>query len=453
MAVPVRPFGFQRGASDSVESQEWGLAINKTIYTTILVVALLAFTATSVRARGFHMGGQMGPHVGGGGGGGVSHFSPSINRPSFNVPHSSGQSFQHRSSGFSNPAFSGRVRSFTPGPAQSHTNLKAWEHKLPSQYGGQSQNGRVLQHNPTQGQVQHFLNLPKNNAGTNRHGMGKIGAAALGATAGAIALDHFKGTRADLAAVGSGHLPVKGKEPNRTLDPGAVQRLQKNYSQLYHTTFNKNWWAQHQNFNNSYWHSNVWSHRPWHYWWRPATWAILSSWIPWDWGTPLYYDYGDNFYYSDGFVYLDGHRVCSAGEYYDQAVDMLSRAPKVTNDPEQWMPLGVFALTQDAAKPSKIVLQLAVNKEGSIQGTYYNTEDKTAKPIKGIVEKKSQRAVWTFADESNHAVIMETGIYNLTKDQTNVLVHFGKNKTQEWILVRLNEPPSQEGSAPPDTAK
>ena len=167
----------------------------------------------------------------------------------------------------------------------------------------------------------------------------------------------------------------------------------------------------------------------------------------------MYYDYGDNFYYSDGFVYLNGHRVCSAGEYYDQAVDLLARAPKVKSDPEQWMSLGVFALTQDATKPSKIVLQLAVNKEGSIQGTYYNTEDKTAKPIKGIVEKKSQRAVWTFADESNHAVIMETGIYNLTKDQTNVLVHFGKNKTQEWILVRLKEPPSQEGSAPPDTAK
>ena len=261
--------------------------MNKTIYTTILVVALLAFTASSVQARGFHMGGQMGPHVGGGGGGGVSHFSPSVNRPSFNVSHSSGQVFQHRGGGFSNPAFSGRGQSFTRGPAQSHTNFKSWEHKLPSEHGVQSQTGRVLEHNPTQGQVQHFLNLPKNNAGTNRHGMGKIGAAALGATAGAIALDHFRGTLADLAAVGSGHLPVKGKEPNRTLDPGAVQRLQKNYSQLYHTTFNKNWWAQHQNFNNNYWHSNVWSYRPWHYWWRPATWAILSSWIPWDWGTAV----------------------------------------------------------------------------------------------------------------------------------------------------------------------
>ena len=105
---------------------------------------------------------------------------------------------------------------------------------------------------------------------------------------------------------------------------------------------------------------------------------------------------------------------------------MIDKAPKVTNNKDQWMPLGVFAVTQDAKKASDMVLQLAVNKEKAVKGTYFNSDDNTAKPIKGMVDKESGRAVWTFADKNKNAVIMETGIYNLTKDQTGVLVHFGK---------------------------
>ena len=112
------------------------------------------------------------------------------------------------------------------------------------------------------------------------------------------------------------------------------------------------------------------------------------------------------------------------------------------------MPLGVFALTPDAGKPSNMVLQLAVNKEGVIQGTYFNKENNKAKPIKGMVDKESERAVWTFADKNKHAVIMETGIYNLTKDETGVLVHFGKEQTQEWLMIRLKESPEGDQASP-----
>jgi hypothetical protein len=38
---------------------------------------------------------------------------------------------------------------------------------------------------------------------------------------------------------------------------------------------------------------------------------------------------------------------------------------------------------------------------------------------------------------------MEAGINNLTQDQTVALVHFGQDITQEWLMVRLQEPPAQ----------
>jgi hypothetical protein len=36
--------------------------------------------------------------------------------------------------------------------------------------------------------------------------------------------------------------------------------------------------------------------------------------------------------------------------------------------------------------------------------------------------------------------IMETGIYNLTQNETRALVHFADGQTQQWLLVRLEQP-------------
>ncbi len=334
-----------------------------------------------------------------------------------------------------------RGQSFRDRPAQ-------FDKRPPNQNIGPGP-GKAFRERPTQGQLQQFLNLPKNGSGkaTRRPGagLGKVGGAVLGGAAGAVALDHFlnKGKHPSEQAV-SGHMPIRGDHANQRLNPRTTQHIRDSYSQRYHNMSNKNWWGRHPNLTRHYWHNHVWPHHPWNYWWRPATWVALSSWIVWNWGTPLYYNYGSNFYYDNGFVYLNGRRLCSSVEYYDQAVQILADTPEVRDDAAQWMPLGVFALTQDVAKDSSMVLQLAVNKDGIIQGTYYNTQEETAKPIKGLVEKQSQRAVWTFADDSNNAVIMETGIYNLTQDETQVLVHFGEKRTEEWVLIRLKEPPNQQ---------
>ncbi|MBL9124561.1 MAG: hypothetical protein JNG90_13080, partial [Planctomycetaceae bacterium] len=55
-------------------------------------------------------------------------------------------------------------------------------------------------------------------------------------------------------------------------------------------------------------------------------------------------------------------------------------------------------------------------------------------------------AAWTVGD--NKATVYETGIYNLTKDQTPVLIHFGKDRTQQWLLVRMKQPDSAQDPAP-----
>ena len=50
------------------------------------------------------------------------------------------------------------------------------------------------------------------------------------------------------------------------------------------------------------------------------------------------------------------------------------------------------------------------------------------------------------ATEADADLVMETGIYNLTQDQAEVLVHFGPEQTQNVLLVRLDESERPESS-------
>ncbi|MEW6111638.1 MAG: hypothetical protein AB1664_05880 [Thermodesulfobacteriota bacterium] len=195
----------------------------------------------------------------------------------------------------------------------------------------------------------------------------------------------------------------------------------------------------------AYWENfGKYHHYPWNHWWRPATWAALGVWVAGaSWGSPTYYDYGGDVYYQEDQVYMGGKPVATADDYYQQASDIASSAPTEQQTESEWLPLGVFALSQLNANDSNMLLQLAINKEGVIAGTYYNTATDTARPVKGMVDKKTQRAAWTFADGKNTDIIMETGVFNLTQDQTEALVHFGKEKTQQWLMVRLQEPPDK----------
>jgi multidrug efflux pump subunit AcrA (membrane-fusion protein) len=59
---------------------------------------------------------------------------------------------------------------------------------------------------------------------------------------------------------------------------------------------------------------------------------------------------------------------------------------------------------------------------------------------------ETQRAVWKAADGTNPDLVMETGIYNLTQDQAEVMVRFGPEQTQTLLLVRLDETERPESS-------
>lgn len=207
--------------------------------------------------------------------------------------------------------------------------------------------------------------------------------------------------------------------------------------------------------NNNWFNNNWWDHNHIHYpyypnfnYWSFAAWPALTGWVDYGWSQPVYYNYGDNVYYQDDQVYYGDQPVASAEEYAQQAAAIVANVPATEPAADDWMPLGVFAITSDGkpadAEPT-MYLQLAVSKQGLINGTLQNTATDSVQPIEGMVDKETQRAAWTVKDKTTP--IMETGLGNLTQDTTPALVHFGDGTTQQWLLVRLDKP--QEGAAAP----
>jgi len=192
---------------------------------------------------------------------------------------------------------------------------------------------------------------------------------------------------------------------------------------------------------------DFWSDHPlWGAWaitrpFRWATWGAITGWVGYGWSDPVYYAYGENVYYQDDSVYYGDQPVATAEEYAQQAETIAASAPEVAADQTQWMPLGVFALTPDgqASGPDPtLFLQLAISKEGIISGTLNNSVSGSTQTIEGMADKQSQRCAWNVVGKTRP--IMETGIANLTEDAAPALVHFADGQTQQWLMVRLEEP-------------
>ena len=48
---------------------------------------------------------------------------------------------------------------------------------------------------------------------------------------------------------------------------------------------------------------------------------------------------------------------------------------------------------------------------------------------------------FTIGDNQN--TVLETGLYNLTQDQTPVLAHYGNNQTSTYLFARLEAPQAE----------
>ena len=242
--------------------------------------------------------------------------------------------------------------------------------------------------------------------------------------------------------------------PNRISDRNQLQQLQ-NWRQNNHGAILAYWRNNRAGYGD--WYSDDW----WLYnhvqklyetnfnYWAPAPWPAVTGWIDNSWTEPIYYSYGDNVYYQDGSVYYGDQAIATEEEYTAQAEAIATNAPQTKPAEQDWLPLGVFALTADG-KPTGVdptlFLQLAVSKQGVLSGTLQNTATNSVQSIEGMVDKQTQRAAWTATGKLRP--LMEAGVANLTRDTTPALLHFADGTTQQWLLVRIDNSSTAQAPSP-----
>jgi hypothetical protein len=179
--------------------------------------------------------------------------------------------------------------------------------------------------------------------------------------------------------------------------------------------------------------------------WFGTTWDSIGNTMSYYPAAPIYYDYGNNVTYQDNDVYVNGEDIGTAEQYYNQAATLATTGTQADAPASgEWLPLGVFAFCKPDQKQSDVVIQLAINSDGILRGNYTDTAIETTKAVHGSVDKKTQRVAFTVGD--NTANVVETGLYNLTKDEAPALIHFGNDRTEQWLLVRLKKPVDPDGN-------
>ncbi len=182
--------------------------------------------------------------------------------------------------------------------------------------------------------------------------------------------------------------------------------------------------------------------------WMVTDWAMLGGMLALDVGSGP--GYGGNVTYNNNNVYYNGQPAGTATDYYNSAQKLATSCgdtdPKKKAD---WKPLGVFSLVQGSQTDSTTMFQLAINEKGDLAGNYYDMLADQDQQVHGKLDKKTQRVAWTVG--SNKNVVYDSGMANLLKDDAPVLVHFGKDRTEQFILVRLKRPDGIDPTAPSTT--
>lgn len=223
--------------------------------------------------------------------------------------------------------------------------------------------------------------------------------------------------------------PTQRMTTSMLTDRGSAVRGNWNH---YDAFYGRDWWDR---YPGAWWYGGWGGYG---YGWNWATWDDMIGLMGLSAASADYYDYGDTITYNNNNVYYGSNPVATTTEYYNQAQQLASSG---NNKPEKalnWKPLGVYALSQSNSTNSNVVFQLAIDKNGDIGGNYYNELSNQVLQVKGKVDKKNQRVAFTVG--TNTSVVYDTGLGNLLSAQAPCLVHFGAKRTEQWMLVRLQQP-------------
>jgi hypothetical protein len=186
--------------------------------------------------------------------------------------------------------------------------------------------------------------------------------------------------------------------------------------------------------------------------WNIATWGTTAAWLGLGAAAPAWGGYGptnttiydtDNDDLNAPDSQLAGGQNLSPEALAKESAAARTLAAKGATEPandDKFMPLGIFTLAPENQTEASAMLQLAVSKQGVLRGSYYDLLSDVNHPIRGSVDKQSQRVAWTFGPQGK--VTFQTALPVLTEPSGPVAVHYENGQTRQWVLARYEKEPS-----------
>ncbi len=165
-------------------------------------------------------------------------------------------------------------------------------------------------------------------------------------------------------------------------------------------------------------HPNAWQYtHPNANWWAVAGVAGVSGWLG----------------YAVGSSTAATTTAAAAATTTTAAATAASAAPPADLD---WMPLGVYASSPQAAAQAHIYQQLAVSRKGEIKGNYYDSVSDAVQPVTGAIDRDTRKATWTVGAKG---ATFETTLDALLEPTSTASMRSGAG-TQTWELVQMEKP-------------
>ncbi|REK18669.1 MAG: hypothetical protein DWQ37_03800 [Planctomycetota bacterium] len=223
------------------------------------------------------------------------------------------------------------------------------------------------------------------------------------------------------------------------LKGGAGTNLQDRASQLKtnfkpgQEPFTPAWYAQHPNaWRYTHPHADAWA---------VATFATAAAWL----GIAAVDD--DGYYDDTSSVYTGETDETDDSSYDDQAsqqpVSPSASAAARARARGDYLPLGVFAVAPQGATDASAMLQLAVDKQGTLRGNYYDVLTGNDQSVTGTVDKQTQAV--NFQLGSNGKVRFKTSLVSLTQPQGKLTLNYADGRTSDWVLARFDQKSQTQG--------
>jgi hypothetical protein len=170
-------------------------------------------------------------------------------------------------------------------------------------------------------------------------------------------------------------------------------------------------------------------------WWHYSDWDELVRNIALTNDTQPFVFMNDlNLTFKNDVIYVTGVAISSYADFVASARKLANSGAQGSSTGTGWSPLGTFALsTSLKTKKAPHALQLAVDKNGNIGGTYVNWPEGTVQAIHGKVDPKTQRVAFNLGDH----ITVETGLANFAADQTRLWAHLPNLHSQTWLIARM----------------